>query len=65
MAHPPEAPTCSEERHSAGAEALNTWGKRLENNILVTRDDPIDLFKDIPVEADAVEELMSRRKVPA
>ncbi len=40
-------------------------GIRLENNILVTRDNPIDLFKDIPVEADAVEELMSRRKVPA
>jgi Xaa-Pro aminopeptidase len=40
-------------------------GIRLENNILVTRDNPIDLFADIPVEADAVEELMSRRKVVA
>ena len=37
-------------------------GIRLENNILVTRDAPIDLFADIPVEADAVEEMMNRRK---
>ncbi len=37
-------------------------GIRLENNILVTRDAPIDLFADIPVEADAVEELMNRKK---
>jgi Xaa-Pro aminopeptidase len=34
-------------------------GIRLENNILVTRDAPIDLFADIPVEAEAVEELMA------
>ncbi len=40
-------------------------GIRLENNILVTRDAPIDLFADIPVEADAVEELMNRKKVVA
>ncbi|MFN8351688.1 MAG: aminopeptidase P family protein [Flavobacteriales bacterium] len=40
-------------------------GIRLENNILVTRDNPIDLFAEIPVEAEAVEELMSRRKVVA
>lgn len=40
-------------------------GIRLENNILVTRDAPIDLFADIPVEADAVEEMMNRRKVVA
>jgi len=33
-------------------------GIRLENNILVTRDNPIDLFADIPVEAEAVEDLM-------
>ena len=37
-------------------------GIRLENNILVTRDNPIDLFADIPVEAEVVEELMSRKK---
>jgi Xaa-Pro aminopeptidase len=35
-------------------------GIRLENNILVTRDNPVDLFADIPVEAEAVEELMGR-----
>jgi Xaa-Pro aminopeptidase len=40
-------------------------GIRLENNILVTRDNPIDLFADIPVEAEAVEELMNKRKVVA
>ena len=40
-------------------------GIRLENNILVTRDAPIDLFADIPVEADAIEELMNRKAVPA
>jgi Xaa-Pro aminopeptidase len=40
-------------------------GIRLENNILVTRDNPIDLFADIPVEAEAVEELMSRKRVVA
>ena len=40
-------------------------GIRLENNILVTRDAPIDLFADIPVEADAVEELMNRKAVVA
>ena len=40
-------------------------GIRLENNILVTRDNPIDLFADIPVEAEAVEELMRRKKVVA
>ncbi len=40
-------------------------GIRLENNILVTRDNPIDLFKDIPVEADAVEEMMNRKAVMA
>ena len=40
-------------------------GIRLENNILVTRDNPIDLFADIPVEADAVEEMMNRRPVMA
>lgn len=37
-------------------------GIRLENNILVTRDNPIDLFANIPIE---LEELMSRRKVVA
>ncbi len=40
-------------------------GIRLENNILTTRDNPIDLFADIPVEADAVEEIMNRKAVMA
>ncbi|MCB0769495.1 MAG: aminopeptidase P family protein [Flavobacteriales bacterium] len=42
-------------------------GIRLENDILVTKDGQDDLFDDIPVEADAVEELMNRAKkaVPA
>ena len=40
-------------------------GIRLENNILTTRDNPIDLFADIPVEADAVEEMMNRKAVVA
>jgi hypothetical protein len=31
----------------------------------VTRDAPIDLFADIPVEADAVEEMMNRAKKAA
>lgn len=34
-------------------------GVRLENDILVTKDGQDDLFKDIPVEAEEVEELMS------
>lgn len=34
-------------------------GIRLENDILTTRDAPIDLFADIPVEAEAVEEMMA------
>lgn len=33
-------------------------GIRLENNILVTDNGPIDLFKNIPIEADEIEELM-------
>ncbi len=40
-------------------------GIRLENDILVTKEGPVDLFAEIPVEADAVEELMNREKVVA
>ena len=40
-------------------------GIRLENNILTTRDNPIDLFAEIPVEADAVEAMMNRKAVMA
>jgi Xaa-Pro aminopeptidase len=36
-------------------------GVRIENNILLTRDGPIDLMANIPVEADEIEELMSAR----
>lgn len=35
-------------------------GIRLENNILVTMGEPHDLFKNIPVEADEIEELMKK-----
>ena len=42
-------------------------GIRLENDVLVTKDGQDDLFKDIPVEAEAVEELMAavRKEVEA
>lgn len=36
-------------------------GIRLENNILITKDGPIDLTKDIPIEADEIEKLMERK----
>ncbi len=36
-------------------------GIRLENNILVTDGDPIDLTADIPIEVDEIEQLMARR----
>lgn len=36
-------------------------GIRLENNILVTKTDPINLMANIPVEADHIEELMNKR----
>lgn len=34
------------------------FGIRLENDILVTEDGPVDLMADIPIEADEIEELM-------
>jgi len=39
------------------------FGIRLENNVLITRNGPVDLTADIPVEADEVEQMvsMSRR----
>lgn len=37
-------------------------GIRLENDILVTKDGPLDLFAEIPVQAEAVEELMQRKR---
>lgn len=36
------------------------FGVRLENNIVVTENGPIDLMADIPVEADEIEALMNR-----
>lgn len=37
------------------------FGVRLENNILVTADAPVDLMADIPIEADEIEALMRKR----
>jgi Xaa-Pro aminopeptidase len=37
-------------------------GIRLENNVLTTNDKPIDLFANIPEEADEIEEMMSRAR---
>ncbi len=36
------------------------FGVRLENDIVVTADAPVDLMADIPVEADEIEDLMNR-----
>ena len=36
-------------------------GIRLENNILITKNGPVDLFKDIPVDADEIEGMMASR----
>ncbi len=36
------------------------FGVRLENDILVTDGDPIDLMADIPIEADEIEALMAK-----
>lgn len=35
-------------------------GIRLENDILVTESDPVDLMADIPIEADEIEKIMNR-----
>jgi Xaa-Pro aminopeptidase len=34
-------------------------GIRLENNIVITDDGPVDLFAQIPIEAEEIEELMN------
>jgi len=39
-------------------------GIRLENNILVTEKGPVDLMKNIPLEADEIEEFMAKVNVP-
>ncbi|WP_025764849.1 aminopeptidase P family protein [Dyadobacter tibetensis] len=36
-------------------------GIRLENNILITADGPVDLMENIPIEADEIETLMNER----
>ena len=41
--------------------AEEKFGIRLENDILVTEDGPVDLMADIPIEADEIEELMRSR----
>jgi len=38
------------------------FGIRLENNVVVTDDGPVDLMADIPVEADEIEHLMREGK---
>ncbi len=35
-------------------------GIRIENNILVTENEPIDLMKNIPIEVDEIEEIMNQ-----
>ena len=37
------------------------FGVRLENNVLVTENGPVDLMADIPIEADDIEMLMAER----
>jgi Xaa-Pro aminopeptidase len=36
-------------------------GIRLESNILITREGPVDLMEDIPLEAEEIEDLMNRK----
>ncbi|WP_317898988.1 aminopeptidase P family protein [Aurantibacillus circumpalustris] len=40
-------------------------GIRIENNLLVTTNGQLDLMKNIPIEADEIEELMSKSKIMA
>ena len=35
-------------------------GIRLENDILITKKGPVDLMKNIPIEADEIESLMKK-----
>lgn len=35
-------------------------GIRIENDILVTKNGPVDLMKNIPIEADEIEALMAK-----
>jgi Xaa-Pro aminopeptidase len=36
------------------------FGVRIENTVVVTKDGPLDLMADIPIEADEIEHLMNR-----
>ena len=36
------------------------FGVRLENDILVTNQSPVDLMADIPIEPEEIEDLMGR-----
>lgn len=36
-------------------------GIRIENNLLITKDKPLDLMKNIPIEAEEIEELMNSK----
>ena len=36
-------------------------GIRLENDILITEEGPVDLMKDIPMEADEIEDLINKK----
>ena len=38
------------------------FGIRIENDILVTNDGPIDLMKNIPIEVEEIEALMAKHK---
>jgi Xaa-Pro aminopeptidase len=38
------------------------FGIRLENDILVTENGPVDLMADIPIEAEEIEALMARSR---
>jgi Xaa-Pro aminopeptidase len=35
---------------------------RLENDVLITAEGPVDLMANIPIEADDIEALMTRKK---
>ena len=35
---------------------------RLENDVLVTGKEPVDLMADIPIEAEEIEELLNKRE---
>jgi Xaa-Pro aminopeptidase len=38
------------------------FGIRLENNVVIQKDKNIDLMKNIPIEADEIEELMNKKR---